>query len=71
LAGKKLMNPKVKVVVCGLGTALMAYALYYSVSTGTGYDTLFFLRGLAFIAFAYFFLRSLQQAAADSDKAEH
>ncbi len=61
MAGKRFINPYVKIALCLAGAALMAYFLYPDLMAGRYTDRLVIARGIAFLAFVYLLIRSLGQ----------
>lgn len=59
MAGKKFLNPYVKVVLCSLGAAFMGYYLYRDVQAGELYVGAPLMRAVALVAFVYLLVKSL------------
>jgi len=67
MAGKKFLNPILKIVICLTGMILMGYFLYPSVSSGNFEDSLTIVRGLVFLGFTYLLVQSIKQMFEPSD----
>jgi hypothetical protein len=61
MAGIRFLNPYVKVAICAAGMASMGYFLYPAFRDGEGADALMVIRGLVFLGFTYFLVRSVQE----------
>ena len=61
MAGKKFLNPTLKIAVCLIGMLVMGYVLYPSVRSGTIGDSVTIVRGLVFLGFAYFLVQGIKQ----------
>lgn len=61
MAGKKFLNSYLKIVICSLGMAVMAYFLYPAMQSGEFSDKLNVIRGLVFIGFAYLLVQSVKE----------
>lgn len=61
MAGKKFLNPILKIAICISGMLVVGYFLYPSVQSGTIEDNLTVLRALVFIGFTYLLGQSIKQ----------
>ena len=68
MAGKKFLNPALKTAICLVGMLIMGYVLYSSSPSGIIEDRVSIFRGLAFLAFAYFFVHGIKQMLESKDK---
>jgi hypothetical protein len=64
MAGKKFLNPVVKVGLCAVGMLIMGYFLVSSVSSGSFGDRTDIARLIVFVGFAYLFIRSIADVVA-------
>jgi len=67
MAGKKFLNPILKIVICVTGMILMGHYLYPSVRSGDFGDNLTIVRGLVFLGFTYLLVQSIKQMIAPSE----
>jgi len=61
MAGKKFLNPYLKVALCLVGLLLMGYFLLQQVQSGDEYDRLFFFRAIVFAGFLFLFIRGVTE----------
>lgn len=61
MAGRKFLNPLVKVVLCVMGVASMAYLLYPDIMRGDFSDRLTIVRVLVFLGFSYLLAQSVKE----------
>lgn len=60
MAGKKFLNPYVKIILCSLGIVVMGYFLYQNIQAGELYVGTPLIRALAFVAFLYLLIQTLR-----------
>jgi hypothetical protein len=68
MAGKKFLNPILKIVLCSAGMAVLAYFLYPSIQDGTIRDGTTVLRGVVFLGFAYLLAQSIRELLGQPEK---
>jgi hypothetical protein len=68
MAGKRFLNPYLKIMLCSAGMIVMGYFLYTSVWNGATYDHLTIARALVFLGFTYLLVQALRELLANSDK---
>ena len=68
MAGKKFLNPYVKVVLCALGAACMGYFLYQDIQAGELYVGVPLMRAIALAAFVYLLVSSLRDLTGERGK---
>ncbi len=61
MAKKRLLNPSLKVALCSMGVAAMAYLLIPPAVSGGPYDCLTMARALVLLGFVYLLIQSLRQ----------
>lgn len=61
MAGKKFLNPFLRIAICIMGMLVTGYFLYPSVQSGTVEDSLTVMRALVFIGFTYLLGQSIKQ----------
>ncbi|HTY23371.1 MAG TPA: hypothetical protein VMC85_09600 [Desulfomonilaceae bacterium] len=61
MAKKRLLNPLLKVALCSMGVAAMAYLLIPPAVSGGPYDYLTMARASVLLGFVYFLIQSLRQ----------
>ncbi len=61
MAGKKFLNPILKIVICITGMLVIGYFLYPSVRSGIIEDNSTVLRALVFLGFTYLLVQSIKQ----------
>lgn len=61
MAGKKFLNPLVKIVLCAVGMVVMGYFLYLAAQSGTLTDRMTIVRGLVFLGFTYLLAASIRE----------
>jgi hypothetical protein len=59
MAGKKFLNPYLKVGLCLIGLTLMGYFLAQQIQSGDDYDRLFYFRAIVFGGFLFLLIRSI------------
>jgi len=60
MAGKKFLNPILKIVLCLVGMMLMGYSLYGSIQAGEPSDRVTIVRALVFLGFTYLLVQSIK-----------
>jgi len=60
MAGKKFLNPILKIVLCLVGMMLMGYFLYGSIQAGEPSDRVTIVRALVFLGFTYLLVQSIK-----------
>jgi hypothetical protein len=61
MAGKKFLNPILKIAICVTGMLVMGYFLYPAALSGTIGDNLTIVRALVFLGFTYLLVQSIKQ----------
>ncbi len=60
MAGKKFLNPLLKVLLCFFGTSLLGYYVYESFLTSPGLDGITIARILVLAGFVYLLIQSVR-----------
>ncbi len=68
MAGRKFLNPSLKVAVCLIGMFVMGYVLYPAIRSGSIEDSVTIFRGLVFLGFAYFLVHGIKQMLESREK---
>jgi len=61
MAGKKFLNSYLKIAICVLGMAIMAYFLWPAIQEGKLSENLTMVRGLVFLGFGYLLVQSVRE----------
>ena len=67
MAGKKFLNPIVKIALCSLGMVLMGYFLVPAIQSGNFDDRLTIVRALVFLVFGFLLVRSIGEVSRRRD----